>query len=250
MDKFKPRWGMSFGLSAAFHCAVLLGVGVFLHFNPPSPPPDIVEVDLVDIGGGGGGGTGPKIETPEAEHPTEEPQEMVQAAIPEAEPIPDAENGIHEIEPERMSRPASQAGSGQGSGTGGSGTGGSGTGTGGGDGSGSGTGTGSGTGPGTGSGSGGGAGDGETMGPQLLSATKPRYPESARRNNIEGTAVVGLTIGTDGRVSSAWLESSSGNSAMDEAAVEEVYNWRFVPAKRNGAAITVNSRVPVVFRLH
>lgn len=245
MDKFRPRWGMSFGLSAAFHCAVLLGIGAVLHFSPLSPPQDIVEVDLVDIGGGGGGGAGPAIETPEAEHPTEEPREAPQAAIPEAEPIPDAENGIHEIEPERMSRPASQAGSGQGSGTGGSGTG-----TGGGDGSGSGTGTGSGTGPGSGSGSGGGAGDGETMGPQLLSATKPRYPESARRNNIEGTAVVGLTIGTDGRVSSAWLEDSSGNSAMDEAAVEEVYNWRFVPAKRNGAAITVNSRVPVVFRLH
>lgn len=244
MDKFRPRWGMSFGLSAAFHCAVLLGVGVFLHFNPPSPPPDIVEVDLVDIGGGGGGGTGPKIETPEAEHPTEEPREAPQAAIPEAEPIPDAENGIHEIRPERASGSAAASRSG------GHGNGGSGTGTGGGDGSGSGTGQGSGTGPGSGSGSGGGAGDGETMGPQLLSATKPRYPESARRNNIEGTAVVGLTIGTDGRVSSAWLEDSSGNSAMDEAAVEEVYNWRFVPAKRNGAAITVNSRVPVVFRLH
>lgn len=235
---------MSFGLSAAFHCAVLLGIGAVLHFSPLSPPPDIVEVDLVDIGGGGGGGTGPKIETPEAEHPTEEPREAPQAAIPEAEPIPDAENGIHEIRPERASGSAAASRSG------GHGNGGSGTGTGGGDGSGSGTGQGSGTGPGSGSGSGGGAGDGETMGPQLLSATKPRYPESARRNNIEGTAVVGLTIGTDGRVSSAWLESSSGNSAMDEAAVEEVYNWRFVPAKRNGAAITVNSRVPVVFRLH
>ncbi len=244
MDKFRPRWGMSFGLSAAFHCAVLLGIGAVLHFSPLSPPQDIVEVDLVDIGGGGGGGAGPAIETPEAEHPTEEPREAPQAAIPEAEPIPDAENGIHEIRPERASGSAAASRSG------GHGNGGSGTGTGGGDGSGSGTGTGSGTGPGTGSGSGGGAGDGETMGPQLLSATKPRYPESARRNNIEGTAVVGLTIGTDGRVSSAWLEDSSGNSAMDEAAVEEVYNWRFVPAKRNGAAITVNSRVPVVFRLH
>lgn len=242
MDKFRPRWGMSFGLSAAFHCAVLLGIGAVLHFSPLSPPQDIVEVDLVDIGGGGGGGAGPAIETPEAEHPTEEPREAPQAAIPEAEPVPDAENGIHEIEPERASGSAAASRSG------GHGNGGSGTGTGGGDGSG--TGQGSGTGPGSGSGSGGGAGDGETMGPQLLSATKPRYPESARRNNIEGTAVVGLTIGTDGRVSSAWLEDSSGNSAMDEAAVEEVYNWRFVPAKRNGAAITVNSRVPVVFRLH
>lgn len=95
-----------------------------------------------------------------------------------------------------------------------------------------------------------GPGSGDTMGPQLLSASKPPYPESARRSNIEGTARVGLTIESDGSVSSAWIISSSGNAALDDAAVNCVYSWRFVPAKQNGAAITVNSSVPVTFTLH
>jgi protein TonB len=88
------------------------------------------------------------------------------------------------------------------------------------------------------------------MGPQLLSAPEPSYPESARRAGITGTTVVGMTISTDGSVSSAWVEGSSGNSALDSAAVNAVYSWRFVPAKQNGTAITVNSRVPVTFNLN
>ena len=59
-----------------------------------------------------------------------------------------------------------------------------------------------------------------------------------------------MTISTDGSVSSAWVESSSGNGTLDSAAVNAVYGWRFVPAKQNGTAITANSRVPVTFNLH
>ena len=138
---------------------------------------------------------------------------------------------------------------------------GSGTGSGGGHGSGVGTGTGSGTGPGSGSGSGGGHGSGigtgtgsgigpgATIGPQILSSPIPAYPESARVANIEGTTVVGLIIGVDGGVSSAWVESSSGNSDLDNAAVNAVYGWQFVPAKQNGVAVEAQSRVPVSFSL-
>ena len=82
MDNFKPRWGASFGISAAVHCAVFAVLGLVLHFGPVTPPPkDIVEVDLVNMGGGGGGGgssaqeEGPKISAPEADHPTAPPPE-------------------------------------------------------------------------------------------------------------------------------------------------------------------------------
>ena len=88
------------------------------------------------------------------------------------------------------------------------------------------------------------------MGPQILSAPEPSYPESARKAGVTGTTVVGMTISSDGSVSSAWVESSSGSSALDSAAVSAVYSWRFVPAKQDGVAITVNSRVPVTFNLH
>ena len=95
-----------------------------------------------------------------------------------------------------------------------------------------------------------GQGGGETIGPQILSAPKPSYPSSARKAGVTGTVVVGLTISADGSVTSAWVESSSGNGDLDQAAVNGVYRWKFLPAKQNGFAITVNSRVPVRFDLH
>lgn len=86
-------------------------------------------------------------------------------------------------------------------------------------------------------------------GPKLLSAPSPRYPESARREQKEGTAVIGLTIAEDGSVTQTWVESSSGDSRLDSAAAETVYAWRFVPARRNGVPISARSRVPVIFEL-
>lgn len=86
-------------------------------------------------------------------------------------------------------------------------------------------------------------------GPKLLSAPSPRYPESARREQKEGTAVIGLTIAEDGSVTQTWVESSSGDSRLDSAAAEAVYAWRFVPARRNGVPISARSRVPVIFEL-
>ncbi|MBF1127629.1 MAG: energy transducer TonB, partial [Dialister invisus] len=91
--------------------------------------------------------------------------------------------------------------------------------------------------------------DGVTMGPQILSAPSPSYPESARASNVEGTTVVGLIISVNGNVTSAWVESSSGNSILDQTAVNAVYGWQFVPAKQNGVAVEAQSRVPVSFTL-
>ena len=87
------------------------------------------------------------------------------------------------------------------------------------------------------------------MGPQILSAPSPSYPESARASNVEGTTVVGLIISVNGNVTSAWVESSSGNSILDQTAVNAVYGWQFVPAKQNGVAVEAQSRVPVSFTL-
>ena len=105
---------------------------------------------------------------------------------------------------------------------------------------------GNGSGAGTGNGDG---NDGVTMGPQILSAPSPSYPESARASNVEGTTVVGLIISINGNVTSAWVESSSGNSILDQTAVNAVYGWQFVPAKQNGVAVEAQSRVPVSFTL-
>ena len=266
MRTFKYRWSSAFGLSFICHGIILGAVaGLLVLFPPAQPSREPIEVDLVsDVGGGGGGGGGgqeteelPKIHEAKAT-PTAPPP-----AIP-AEADEEAANDVHEIaqsqdkaapspsSSEGSSSASSDGGSGGGSG-GGTGTGngtGTGSGTGSGSGSGSGGGTGDGNGDGYGSGSGEGSGGGETTGIQILSAPAPSYPESARRAGISGTTVVGMTVSTDGSVSSAWVESSSGNSTLDSAAVSAVYSWRFVPAKQNGTPVTANSRVPITFNLN
>lgn len=110
------------------------------------------------------------------------------------------------------------------------------------------TGAGSGGGDGTGEGSGNG-GTGETAGPQIVSAPAPVYPESARQSGASGTVLVGLAINETGTVSDAWVESSSGNDALDRAAVQAVLSWQFIPARQNGLPVPVRTRVPVIFGL-
>lgn len=267
MRTFKYRWSSAFGLSFICHGIILGAVaGLLVLFPPAQPSREPIEVDLVsDIGGGGGGGGGGNSET--AELPKIHEAKATPTAPPPAVPAEadeEAANDVHEIaqsqdravpspsSSEGSSSASSDGGSGGGSG-GGTGTGdgtGTGSGTGSGSGSGSGGGTGDGNGDGYGSGSGEGSGGGETTGIQILSAPAPSYPESARRAGITGTTVVGMTVSTDGSVSSAWVESSSGNSTLDSAAVSAVYSWRFVPAKQNGTPVTANSRVPITFNLN
>lgn len=260
MRTFKYRWSSAFGLSFICHGIILGAVaGLLVLFPPAQPSREPIEVDLVsDIGGGGGGGGGrnsateelPKIHEAKATPTTPPP------AVP-AEADEEAANDVHEIAQSQdkaapsasSSEGSSSASSSDGGSGGGSGTG-TGSGTGSGSGSGSGGGTGDGNGDGYGSGSGEGSGGGETTGIQILSAPAPSYPESARRAGISGTTVVGMTVSTDGSVSSAWVESSSGNSTLDSAAVSAVYSWRFVPAKQNGTPVTANSRVPITFNLN
>lgn len=266
MRTFKYRWSSAFGLSFLCHGIVLGAVaGLLFLFPPAQPSREPIEVDLVsDVGGGGGGGGGQETEELPKIHEAKATPTAPPPAVP-AEADEEAANDVHEVAQAQSTTSQSSASAGESASS--SSEGGSGGGTGGGQGTGDGTGSGSGTGSGGGSGSGGGTGDGtgdgygsgngdsgsgggETIGIQLLSAPAPAYPESARRAGISGTTVVGMTVSTDGSVSSAWVESSSGNSALDSAAVAAVYSWRFVPAKQNGTPVTANSRVPITFNLN
>lgn len=127
--------------------------------------------------------------------------------------------------------------------------GGGGGGGGGGHGTGHGTGTGSGIGAGSGSGSGGGHGAGHGNGigngtgpgiarnpkvpPRVASTAAPVYPQALRDAGIGGRVVVRGVIGTDGRVESAEVVRSSGNSTLDNNALSAFYKWRFSAAKND-----------------
>ena len=130
-----------------------------------------------------------------------------------------------------------------------------GTGAGGGIGSGAGGGIGSGTGPGVGPGSGGGIGGGVfrvgggVSAPRAIFTPDPDYSEEARKAKYQGTVVLWLIVGPDGRPRDVKVARSLG-MGLDQKAIEAVKNWKFEPAQKDGKPVAVQINVEVNFRLY
>ncbi len=131
----------------------------------------------------------------------------------------------------------------------------SGTGSGAGIGSGSGGGVGSGIGPGVGPGRGGGIGGGYyrvgggVSAPRALYAPDPEYSEEARKAKYQGTVILWVVVGPDGRVHDIRIQRTLG-MGLDDKAVEAVRTWRFEPARKDGQPVPVQINVEVNFRLY
>ena len=130
-----------------------------------------------------------------------------------------------------------------------------GTGFGGGIGSGSGGGVGSGRGPGVGPGWGGGIGGGVyrvgggVSAPRPIFMPDPEYSEEARKAKYQGTVVLNVQIGPDGRIHNPRIQRSLG-LGLDEKAMEAVRTWKFEPARKDGQPVTVEVNIEVNFRLY
>lgn len=79
--------------------------------------------------------------------------------------------------------------------------------------------------------------------------SRPDYPSIARRRGWEGRVVLRLEIGADGAVGDVAVSQSSGRSALDEAAVEGAFRWRFEPALEDGRPVASTIEKAVEFRL-
>lgn len=130
-----------------------------------------------------------------------------------------------------------------------------GTGFGGGIGSGSGGGVGSGKGPGVGPGEGGGIGGGVfhvgggVSAPKAIYSPDPEYSEEARKAKYQGTCVLWLVVGPDGRPRDIKVTRTLG-LGLDEKAIEAVRNWKFEPAMKDGKPVSVEISVEVDFHLY
>jgi protein TonB len=77
----------------------------------------------------------------------------------------------------------------------------------------------------------------------------PPYPVTAYHHGWTGAVTVILEIDAEGNVTGAHVESSSGFSVLDDAALKQLHSWRFQPARDRGAPIRSTFRQQVVFRL-
>ncbi|WP_293691842.1 energy transducer TonB [uncultured Phascolarctobacterium sp.] len=223
--KARQRFGFCGSLIIHFILFVALAFSGVFAMQPPAADADTVV--FFDAGGGGGGD---EVVADAAEDGEEQVEEVVEE---ETITLPDGKIEHKQVVKHVVKHvPAGgKKGSGGGHGTG------------------HGTGSGSGVGPGSGSGSGGGHGAGHGTGvgdgagpgiarnpkvpPRVASTAAPAYPQALRDAGIGGRVVVRGVVGIDGRVESAEVVRSSGNSTLDNNALSAFYKWRFSPAKND-----------------
>lgn len=82
-----------------------------------------------------------------------------------------------------------------------------------------------------------------------LSNPRPVYPPASRRMGEEGKVVLRVRVSAQGQADRVELHKSSGFARLDDAALEAVGRWRFVPARRGDEAVAASVLVPIVFRL-
>ena len=74
--------------------------------------------------------------------------------------------------------------------------------------------------------------------PELLKYAPIVYPESARKNEVEGTVALKLHVDETGKVDSVRVLSSKPELAdFEKVAIAAVKSWEFKPAKRKGISV-------------
>ena len=81
---------------------------------------------------------------------------------------------------------------------------------------------------------------------KLIYKVEARYTEEARQKNIEGSVLLALTIDHDGLPQNIHIKRSLEPS-LDQAAIEAVRQWRFLPAIKDGQPVSMVITVEVNF---
>lgn len=84
--------------------------------------------------------------------------------------------------------------------------------------------------------------------PVLLSKVEPAYSDEARKAKYQGTVLLTVDIGADGKVAGVRVARSLG-LGLDEKAVEAVTRWKFAPAMKDMSPVPITVQVEVNFRL-
>ncbi len=82
---------------------------------------------------------------------------------------------------------------------------------------------------------------------RMIAGTPPRYPIDSRRKREQGTVLLALTLGVDGRVANISVSRSSGFDRLDQAALSAVRKWRWAPIVQDGKPVQVKGVVEIPF---
>jgi len=86
--------------------------------------------------------------------------------------------------------------------------------------------------------------------PVAIQAPNPQYTREAFDRKVQGTLVLDVTIGTDGRVRDAMVTRSlDATYGMDEHAIAILSTWRFEPGRLAGQPVAVRTAVTFTMRI-
>lgn len=87
------------------------------------------------------------------------------------------------------------------------------------------------------------------FGAAYLKNPPPDYPTVSRRVGEQGRVLLRVLVSEQGTPQSVELEAGSGYNRLDQAAMDAVKKWRFIPARRGSQAISAYVLVPLKFSL-
>jgi protein TonB len=82
-----------------------------------------------------------------------------------------------------------------------------------------------------------------------LNNPAPDYPHMARRRGHQGKVVLRVYVGTAGTADQVQIHNGSGHDVLDQAALNAVRRWRFVPARQGDQPVAAWVLVPITFTL-
>ena len=77
----------------------------------------------------------------------------------------------------------------------------------------------------------------------------PSYPFLSRKLAEQGKVLLQVTVTAAGTASHVYIKQGSGYPRLDQAALNTVRQWRFIPARHGDEAVSAQVVVPIVFRL-
>jgi len=89
----------------------------------------------------------------------------------------------------------------------------------------------------------------EYVPPQYGHNPQPKYPKAARKAGYQGRVLLEVLVAVEGSPKEIKVRESSGYKVLDQAAVEAVQKWQFVPAKRGEVFLEEWVLIPIRFNL-
>ena len=84
--------------------------------------------------------------------------------------------------------------------------------------------------------------------PSMLQKVEPEYSQEARLARYQGTVMLSIIVGADGRAQDLQVVRGIG-LGLGEKALEAVRKWKFRPGMKDGEAVPVMATIEVNFRL-